>query len=222
MTAPVVELTDVTKAYPGVVALRGVNLRVERGEYVAIVGPSGSGKSTMLNVLGLLDRPTAGEYRLDGEATSGSTAERRTAVRARRIGFVFQAFHLLARRTALENVLLPMLYNGADRAGREERARAALERVGLGHRLGFHPPTLSGGERQRVAVARAIVSRPALLLADEPTGNLDRSTAAQILTLLEELHADGLSVMMITHDEHLARRASRRLRIADGRLEEVS
>lgn len=224
MSAPVVELTDVTRSFPGppeVQALRGVNLSVAPGDYVSIVGPSGSGKSTMLNILGLLDRPTVGEYRLAGILTGALDDDARSALRARGIGFVFQAFHLLPRRTVLENVTLSMLYNGAPRTEREARARTALERVGLAHRLSFLPSVLSGGERQRVAVARAVASRPALLLADEPTGNLDQATAAETLRLFEELHDDGLTVMVITHDDEVAGRASRRLRISDGRLEEL-
>lgn len=224
MSAPVVELRDVTRSFPGppeVQALRGVNLVVERGDYVSIVGPSGSGKSTMLNILGLLDRPTVGEYLLLGVLTGELDENGRAALRAKSIGFVFQAFHLLARRSVLENVMLPMLYDGTRRADRERQARHALERVGMAHRVDFSPAVLSGGERQRVAVARAVVSRPALLLADEPTGNLDQETAADTMRLIEDLHSDGLSVMVITHDESVARRSSRRLRIASGRMGEV-
>ena len=221
--APLVQLRDVTRSFPGppeVQALKGINLTVERGDYVSIVGPSGSGKSTMLSILGLLDRPSVGEYHLDGVLTSSLDEDSRAAVRARRIGFVFQAFHLMSRRTVLDNVLMPMLYSGVPRAEREDRARAALERVGLGGRTGFLPGLLSGGERQRVAVARAVVSRPSLLLADEPTGNLDRRTSDEVMDLFDELRADGLTLVVITHDDAVARRASRRVRIADGRLGE--
>ena len=222
---PAIELRDVTRSFPGppeVQALKGVNVTIADGEYVSITGPSGSGKSTMLNILGLLDRPTVGEYRLAGVLTGVLDEDGRAAVRARHLGFVFQAFHLMSRRTALQNVLLPMLYNGTPRAGREPRAREALERVGLRHRTDFLPGTLSGGERQRVAVARAVASRPRVLLADEPTGNLDQATSTEIMVLFEELHADGLTLVVITHDEDVARRASRRIRLADGRVGEAA
>ncbi len=223
--APAIELRDVTRSFPGppeVQALKGVNVSIADGEYVSITGPSGSGKSTMLNILGLLDRPTVGEYRLGGVLTGVLDEDERAAVRAGHLGFVFQAFHLMSRRTALQNVLLPMLYNGTPRAEREPRAREALERVGLRHRTDFLPGTLSGGERQRVAVARAVASRPRVLLADEPTGNLDQATSAEIMALFEELHADGLTLVVITHDEDIARRASRRIRLADGRVNEAA
>ncbi|AUG31005.1 ABC transporter ATP-binding protein [Microbacterium hominis] len=223
--APLVELRDVTRSFPGppeVQALKGINLRVDTGDYVSIVGPSGSGKSTMLSILGLLDRPSVGEYRFDGVLTGALDEDRRAAVRARRIGFVFQAFHLMPRRTVLENVLVPMLYSGVPRGERESRARAALDRVGLGHRVDFLPTLLSGGERQRVAVARAVVGRPSLLLADEPTGNLDRSTSDEVLELFDELHGEGQTLVVITHDSTVAARAGRRVRISDGRLEEVA
>ena len=225
LAAPAIELRDVTRSFPGppeVQALKGVNVSIADGEYVSITGPSGSGKSTMLNILGLLDRPTVGEYRLGGVLTGVLDEDDRAAVRARHLGFVFQAFHLMSRRTALQNVLLPMLYNGTPRAEREPRAREALERVGLAHRTDFLPGTLSGGERQRVAVARAVASRPRVLLADEPTGNLDQATSAEIMVLFEELHADGLTLVVITHDEDVARRASRRIRLADGRVGEAA
>ena len=221
VAAPAIELRDVTRSFPGppeVQALKGVSVSIADGEYVSITGPSGSGKSTMLNILGLLDRPTVGEYRLGGVLTGVLDEDGRAAVRARHLGFVFQAFHLMSRRTALQNVLLPMLYNGTPRGEREPRAREALERVGLLHRTDFLPGTLSGGERQRVAVARAVASRPRVLLADEPTGNLDQATSAEIMVLFEELHADGLTLVVITHDEDVARRASRRIQLADGRV----
>ncbi|WP_067245418.1 ABC transporter ATP-binding protein [Microbacterium resistens] len=224
MTAPLVELRDVTRSFPGppeVQALKGVSLAAETGDYLSIVGPSGSGKSTMLNILGLLDRPSVGEYRLAGALTGDLSDDDRAAVRARFIGFVFQSFHLMARRTVLDNVLMPMLYSGVPRAEREGRAEQALIRVGLGHRIGFFPNSLSGGERQRVAVARAVVSGPRLLLADEPTGNLDQKTSGEVMTLFEELNADGLTLIVITHDDAVARRAARRIRIADGRLSEL-
>ncbi|KJQ54828.1 ABC transporter ATP-binding protein [Microbacterium sp. SA39] len=221
---PLVELQDVTRSFPGppeVQALKAATLDVSAGDYLSIVGPSGSGKSTMLNLLGLLDRPTVGEYRLAGTRTRDLTDDERAAVRARFIGFVFQSFHLLSRRTVLDNVLMPMLYSGVPRAERESRARDVLDRVGLGHRVDFFPSSLSGGERQRVAVARAVVSGPRLLLADEPTGNLDQQTSGEVMELFESLNADGLTLIVITHDDAVARRAGRRIRIADGRLSEL-
>lgn len=222
---PVVELVNVTRSFPGppeVQALKAVNLRVERGDYLSIVGPSGSGKSTMLNLLGLLDRPSVGEYYLDGSSTALLDEKARAAVRGTTIGFVFQAFHLLPHRTVLENVMLATLYSGVPRAQREDKARAALERVHLGHRVNFRPGVLSGGERQRVAVARAVVASPELLLADEPTGNLDATTSGEVMDLFEELHADGLTLIIITHDGAVSRRAQRTIRIADGRLNELT
>lgn len=224
MKPPLVELRDLTRSFPGppeVQALKAVNLQITAGDYVSIIGPSGSGKSTMLNILGLLDRPSVGEYRFDGVLTSSLEEDDRAAVRARRIGFVFQAFHLMARRTVLDNVMMPMLYSGVPRDEREPRARDTLARVGLAHRVDFLPGTLSGGERQRVAVARAVVSGPSLLLADEPTGNLDRSTSDEVMRLFDELHADGLTLVVITHDSAVAARAQRTVRITDGRLSEV-
>lgn len=220
-----IELRDLTRSFPGppeVQALKAVNLSIEAGDYVSITGPSGSGKSTMLNILGLLDRPTVGEYRIDGIVTGALGEDERAAVRAQRIGFVFQAFHLMPRRTVLDNVLMPMLYSGVPRAERDERARRTLERVGLGHRVDFLPTTLSGGERQRVAVARAVVSTPSILLADEPTGNLDQATSGEVLSLFDDLRADGLTLVVITHDASVAARADRQVRITDGRVTELS
>jgi putative ABC transport system ATP-binding protein len=221
---PVVELIDVTRSFAGppeVQALKSINLRVEAGDYLSIVGPSGSGKSTMLNLLGLLDRPSVGEYYLDGTSTGGLDEEQRAALRGGKIGFVFQSFHLLPHRSVLDNVLLATLYSGVPRAERESRARAAIERVRLGHRVDFMPATLSGGERQRVAVARAVVGSPELLLADEPTGNLDATTSGEVMDLFEELNADGLSLVVITHPV-VADRATRSIRITDGRLTELT
>lgn len=222
---PVLELRELTRSFPGdppVHALRGADLEVRRGEYVSIVGPSGSGKSTLLHLLGLLDKPTSGEYLLDGLATAALAEDDRAALRGGRIGFVFQSFHLLAHRTVLENVLLACLYSGVPRKERHDRALAALHRVGLDHRVGFLPPVLSGGERQRVAVARAVVASPHVLLADEPTGNLDSVTSAGVLDLFDELHADGLTLVVITHDDAVSARAQRRVRIADGTLTEIA
>lgn len=225
MTRALVELHDVTRSFPGppeVQALKGVNFTVDEGDYVSIIGPSGSGKSTMLNLLGLLDSPSVGEYRLAGSLTGALDDDQRAAVRGRFIGFVFQSFHLMPRRSVFDNVLMPMQYSGVPRREREKRAREALERVGLGHRMDFLPPSLSGGERQRVAVARAVVSSPKLLLADEPTGNLDQATTEDVMALFEELNRDGLTLVIITHDDDVAARARRRVRIADGRLSEVA
>ena len=226
MTAPpIVQLTNVTRSFPGppeVQALKAISLRIDKGDYVSIVGPSGSGKSTMLNVLGLLDRPSVGEYYLDGELTGLATEDERAALRGGKVGFVFQAFHLLAHRSVLENVMLAMMYSGVPRGEREARARTALDRVGLGHRVTFRPGLLSGGERQRVAIARAVVSEPRLLLADEPTGNLDAKTSGEVMDLFEELNADGLTLVVITHDAAVSARANRRIRIADGRVAEVA
>lgn len=224
LSTPLVELRDVTRSFPGppeVQALKSATLSVRAGDYLSIVGPSGSGKSTMLNLLGLLDRPSVGEYRLAGVLTGDLSEDERAAVRARFIGFVFQSFHLLPRRSVLDNVLLPMLYSGVPRRERERRARDALMRVGLEHRIDFFPNSLSGGERQRVAVARAVVSGPQLLLADEPTGNLDQRTSGEVMELFEDLNADGLTLVVITHDDGVARRAGRSIRIADGRLTEL-
>jgi putative ABC transport system ATP-binding protein len=223
IAAPVVELDRVARTYPGppkVVALREVDLVVRRGEYLVIVGPSGSGKSTLLNLLGLLDRPTAGTYRLDGVDVSRLDERDRTAVRGSRIGFVFQAFHLLSHRTALENVMLAQVYNGTPRSRRRAAAHRALSQVGLDHRLHALPTTLSGGERQRVAVARALVNSPAILLCDEPTGNLDSVTARRLLDLFDALHAAGLTIVVITHAADVAQRAHRVVTIRDGALRE--
>ncbi|WP_242608120.1 ABC transporter ATP-binding protein [Xylanimonas ulmi] len=218
-------MRQVSRRFPGppvVDALRSVDLRVERGDYVSIVGPSGSGKSSLLNILGLLDRPTSGEYLLDGRPAGSASERERARLRARRIGFVFQAFHLLPQRSVLDNVVLATLYSGVPRTHRSQRARAALDRVGLAHRVDFSPTTLSGGERQRVAVARALVTEPHLLLADEPTGNLDSASSDQVMTLFDELHADGVTLAVITHDLAVSARAARRVRIEDGRLEEIA
>ncbi|NMM32427.1 MAG: ABC transporter ATP-binding protein [Phycicoccus sp.] len=209
----------VGRTYPGppaVHALGPVDLVVQSGEYVAVMGPSGSGKSTLLNLLGLLDTPSAGRYLLDGIATDGWAAAHRTALRARKIGFVFQGFHLLPHRSTTENVALGQLYTGVSARERLQRARYALDRVGLAHRLETLPTRLSGGERQRVAIARALVNHPSLLLCDEPTGNLDSVTAAQVMDLIDEVHRDGVSILLITHDPLTALRAKRQLSVADG------
>lgn len=220
---PVVELVDVERVFPGtppVRALVDVNLVIEEGEYVSIAGPSGSGKSTLLNLLGLLDRPTNGTYLLDGIDTSELNDRQRAAVRGHRIGFVFQAFHLMNHRSVLDNIVVGQIYNRIPRADRRQRAINALERVGLGHRIDFLPDRLSGGERQRVAIARAIAHSPSLLLCDEPTGNLDSVTTDSIMTLFEDLHRDGLTLVVITHDKTVSARSPRTVSIIDGLLTE--
>jgi putative ABC transport system ATP-binding protein len=222
LRTPVVALRAVARTYPGpppVHALRPIDLTVRRGEYVAIVGPSGSGKSTLLNLVGLLDRPTAGTYEFCGHDTAAMREGELTAVRGRRIGFVFQAFHLLPQRTALENVMLAQVYHAGPRTARTLAAAEALEQVGLAHRVAALPTTLSGGERQRVAIARALVNRPSLLLCDEPTGNLDTVTANTVLGLIDELHREGMTLMVITHAPAVAARAQRAVAIRDGALE---
>ncbi|MGB2756826.1 MAG: ABC transporter ATP-binding protein [Acidimicrobiia bacterium] len=224
MTSPVVELVGVGREYatePPVHALIDVDLCIDPGEWLAVAGPSGSGKSTLLNVLGLLDRPTSGEYRLDGIDVAERSEAERAGLRGERIGFVFQSFHLLAHRSALENVMMTGLYQAVSRSERETQAREALELVGLGHRVDFLPTRLSGGERQRVAIARAIASAPSLLLADEPTGNLDSANTVAILDLFATLHKRGLTIVMITHDADVSSAAQRRVGIVDGRLTEV-
>lgn len=203
-------------------ALVDANLVVKRGEYVAVVGPSGSGKSTMLNLVGLLDRPTGGAYLFEGVDTNELSEGQRAWLRSRGIGFVFQAFHLLSHRTVLENVLMSTIYNGMPRNERLPAAEEALNRVGLGHRIDFSPASLSGGERQRVALARAIVTRPALLLCDEPTGNLDTGTGVAVLSLFDELRAGGLTLIVVTHDDAVAGRADRVVRMRDGRMENAA
>lgn len=218
----VLVLSDVTRSYGAVQALRGVSLEVRRGELVAVVGPSGSGKSTMLNTIGTLDRPTSGTVTIAGADVGSMSDDALSALRAEHIGFVFQHFHLQAGATATENVADGLLYTGTPRHERLARAVAALERVGLGHRVDHRPHQLSGGEKQRVAIARAIVGGPTVLLADEPTGALDTVAGAAILGVLRELHAAGTTVLVITHDLELAASLPRQVRMRDGRIEDDS
>ncbi|MCS6915340.1 MAG: ABC transporter ATP-binding protein [Myxococcota bacterium] len=199
-------------------ALRGVDLQVNPGEYLAIVGPSGSGKTTLMNIIGCLDTPTAGSYDLDGTPVADLDDDALAEIRNRKIGFVFQNFNLLPRATALENVALPLLYSGVSRRARREAAEEALRRVDLLSRRNHRPEQLSGGQRQRVAIARALVNRPSLLLADEPTGNLDQRTGAEIIHLFERLNQDGVTVLLVTHDHALAERTRRQVEIIDGQI----
>jgi putative ABC transport system ATP-binding protein len=199
-------------------AVDGISLRIARGEFVALMGPSGSGKSTLLNLLGCLDTPTAGVYRLEGEAVQSLSEDRLAEVRQRRIGFVFQSYHLVPRMSALRNVELPMIFAGVEPAERRARAAAALATVGLSPRAGHRPDQLSGGERQRVAIARATIMEPSILLADEPTGNLDTRSGDEIVALLRRLNAGGLTIVLVTHDPRIGAQARRLLRMRDGRL----
>jgi putative ABC transport system ATP-binding protein len=218
--APVLEIRDLAKRYPGGVdALRGVALMVEEGELLAVVGPSGSGKSTLLHIMGTLDRPSAGTVRVAGHEVAALSDRRLAALRARHIGFVFQQFFLVEGMSAADNVAHGLLYSGIPAAERRRRAAEQLRRVGLGHRVDHRPTQLSGGERQRVAIARALVGRPSIVFADEPTGNLDTASGAQIVSLLRELNADGTTIVVITHDLELAASLPRRVHIRDGRVE---
>ena len=217
---PIIEIADVTKTYlmgdVEVNALGGVTLEVIQGEFVAIMGASGSGKSTLLNIVGCLDRPTSGSYRLAGEEVSRLGADALAETRNRTLGFVFQSFNLLARTTALENVELPLVYAGVAPALRRARALEALERVGLGHRLHHQPSQLSGGQQQRVAIARALVSRPQLILADEPTGNLDSRSSVEMMALLQALGDEGMTIVLVTHESDIAAYARRVVVVRDG------
>jgi putative ABC transport system ATP-binding protein len=223
-SVPLIEISDVTKTYRmgdvDVNALNGVSFNVEEGELVAIMGASGSGKSTLMNILGCLDRPTSGSYRLAGDEVSGLDREALAETRNRTLGFVFQSFNLLTRTTALENVELPLVYAGVRPAVRRARATEALQRVGLGNRLRHHPSQLSGGQQQRVAIARALVNRPRVILADEPTGNLDSRSSIEMMALLQELGDEGITVVLVTHEPDIASYARRVVVVRDGRIEE--
>ncbi len=220
-----IEIKDLTKVYGvgnvAVHALRGVNATVEQGEFVAIMGASGSGKSTLMNILGCLDRPTSGSYVLDGEDVSRLSKNQLASVRNRKVGFVFQSYNLLPRLTAVKNVMLPMLYNGHSRISdkeRYERALATLESVGLGDRAHHKPNELSGGQQQRVAIARALINQPSIILADEPTGNLDTHSSMEIMDLMHQLHAQGVTIVIVTHEVDIASRAGRVIYLQDGQV----
>ncbi|MDO8846962.1 MAG: ABC transporter ATP-binding protein [Coriobacteriia bacterium] len=218
----VLETRDVTKTYVlesiEVNALRGVDVRIHRGEMVSIMGPSGSGKSTLMHIVGLLDRPSTGQVILDGEDVSEMSPNQLSALRNRHIGFVFQSFNLLPRTSALANVELPLVYAGVAGTERSRRAKEALERVGLGDRLGHFSSQLSGGQQQRVAIARALVNSPSIVLADEPTGNLDSRSGVEVMATLQELHEQGITVVLVTHDDRVSRHAERVISVFDGRV----
>lgn len=219
----VIKIRNITRDFPlgseTVKVLKGIDLDIERGEYVALMGPSGSGKSTLMNLLGCLDTPTSGSYELNGKDVSSMSDDELAEIRNKEIGFVFQTFNLLPRTTALENVALPMIYAGASKAARTERAKEVLSNVGLADRMDHKPNQLSGGQRQRVAVGRALVNRPSIILADEPTGNLDSKTSVEIMNLFNEIHKAGNTVILVTHEEDIADNAHRIIRLRDGKVE---
>lgn len=219
-----VKLTNINKVYVineeiTYQALKNVNLAIQKGEFVAITGPSGSGKSTLMNILGLLDHPSSGSYDLDGKDVSKLSENSLAEIRNKKIGFIFQSFNLLNRTSALDNVGLPLIYAGVEKREREQRAREALEHVGLGTKLASRPNQLSGGQQQRVAIARALVTNPEVLLADEPTGNLDSKTGAEIMQLFKELHKAGRTIILITHDVNIAKNAPRIIHVRDGEVQ---
>jgi putative ABC transport system ATP-binding protein len=223
VTSPVIEIKDITKTYQmgqvAVEALRGVSLRVDPGEMLAIMGPSGSGKSTLMNILGCLDQPSTGEYLLDGEDVSRLNDNRLAEIRNHRIGFVFQTYNLLARTSALRNVMLPLVYAGVGRTEQRQRARQALNIVGLADRVDHSPTELSGGQQQRVAIARALVNTPTIILADEPTGNLDSKSGAEVMAVLQNLNVERrITVVLVTHDETIARHTQRIVHLYDGHI----
>lgn len=223
MSEPIIKVSNITKKYvigtEEINALNGVSLEVQKNEYVALMGPSGSGKSTLMNMLGCLDSPTSGEYILNGIPVARMTDNELAEVRNKEIGFVFQTFNLLPRSSTLENVALPLVYSGAKKDERDTRAKEVLEQVGLGNRMNHKPNELSGGQRQRVAIARALVNKPAIILADEPTGNLDSKTSIEIMGLLDDIHKRGNTIILVTHEEDIAKYAHRIVRLKDGVIE---
>lgn len=223
MAKPVIELRGIKRNFAmgshTVKVLKGIDLTIEKGEYVALMGPSGSGKSTLMNLLGCLDTPTAGEYTLNGQDVSRLSSDDLADIRNKEIGFVFQTFNLLPRQSALDNTALPLVYAGLGKSKRSERASQVLEQVGLGDRMDHQPSQLSGGQRQRVAVARALVNNPSLILADEPTGNLDTKTSVEIMALFNEIHQNGNTLVVVTHEEDIAQHAHRIIRLRDGMIE---
>lgn len=223
MSQPIIELKGITRDFPmgkfTVKVLKGIDLVIEENEYVALMGPSGSGKSTLMNTLGCLDTPTSGEYKLNGTDVSHLSDNELAEIRNKNIGFVFQTFNLIPRQTALDNTALPLVYAGMSKPKRRERAAEVLNQVGLGDRMDHQPNQLSGGQRQRVAIARALVNKPSLILADEPTGNLDTKTSVEIMELFDEIHRQGNTIVLVTHEEDIAQRAHRIIRLRDGKVE---